>query len=372
MIALRSKELAFMSKPFAKRFLRKWKARVQVLILAPIDELLAILFSSNRWFAGIYYLILNWRFDQEHLAVLRGKAEYYKSLRNNSPTSPLLRRNIHRLEKGLVMIPRKDIFGEDYIWETVCTYERALKATKYEREELRWATDILREYFSNVGSTKEINRSRIKFEELDKYVANSLEAQSIQFKPYPLSDLEETSCIQYKELENLYRLRRSVRWFKGKQVSSQVLLKAINAAATAPSACNRQAYKFIIVTEPRKAASVAECAGGTAGFFHQIPAVIIVVGDLSAYPKGGDRHLIYIDASLASMQLMLALVTLGLSTCPINWPDSNRSERKIRKIVNLQPFQRIIMLIAVGYGKPSGMIPFSQKKQDYMIAEAHE
>ena len=47
--------------------------------------------------------------------------------------------------------------------------------------------------------------------------------------------------------------------------------------------------------------------------------IIVIVGELDAYEYDRDRHLIYIDGSLAAMTFMLALETLGLSSCPINW-----------------------------------------------------
>lgn len=62
------------------------------------------------------------------------------------------------------------------------------------------------------------------------------------------------------------------------------------------------------------------------------------------------------------MQLMLALETMGLSSCPINWPDIEICERKIARKLNLPKHLRPVMLISVGYGQESGKIPFSQKK----------
>jgi nitroreductase len=88
---------------------------------------------------------------------------------------------------------------------------------------------------------------------------------------------------------------------------------------------------------------------------------------LSAYPFERDRHLIYIDASLAAMQLMLAAETLGLATCPINWPDIKNAERRIRDVVDIKPHERVVMLTAIGYGDPDSGIPFSHKKQSDML-----
>ena len=150
----------------------------------------------------------------------------------------------------------------------------------------------------------------------------------------------------------------------------ELIYKAMEAAAQAPADCNRQPFRFILSTETEWASRIAECAGGTAGYSQQLPAIIVVVGDLSAYPLERDRHLIYIDASLAAMQLMLAAETLGLATCPINWPDVDSAELRIREILKLPAHERVVMLIAIGYGDPESGVAYSQKKQgDLLVSE---
>lgn len=63
------------------------------------------------------------------------------------------------------------------------------------------------------------------------------------------------------------------------------------------------------------------------------------------------------------MSLMLALETLGLSSCPINWPDIEMREKKMDKFLKLEPYQRPIMCMGIGYPDPEGMIAYSEKKQ---------
>jgi nitroreductase len=70
-----------------------------------------------------------------------------------------------------------------------------------------------------------------------------------------------------------------------------------------------------------------------------------------------------VDASLAVMPFMMALETLGLSSSPINWPDFEPLERKMQKTLHLEDDERVIMLIAVGYADPEGLVAFSQKKE---------
>jgi len=70
------------------------------------------------------------------------------------------------------------------------------------------------------------------------------------------------------------------------------------------------------------------------------------------------------------MQLMLAAETLGLATCPINWPDMEVAEKRIAKLIDLPAHERVVMLMAIGYGDPDSGVPYSQKKQrDLLITE---
>jgi len=87
-----------------------------------------------------------------------------------------------------------------------------------------------------------------------------------------------------------------------------------------------------------------------------------VIGDLSAYYGERDRHGIYIDSSLSIMSFMYALETLGLSSCPLNWPDIETLERRAENLLELKRHERVIMFIAIGYPDPQGLVAYSQKK----------
>ena len=72
--------------------------------------------------------------------------------------------------------------------------------------------------------------------------------------------------------------------------------KAIEIAKLAPSACNRQPFRFYVSQNKDQACKVAKCAGGTSGWAEDIPCTVVIIGDLSLYPRERDRHLIYIDS----------------------------------------------------------------------------
>lgn len=336
-----------------------WRRNIKYRLLQ-IQLAVIRLFAVNGFLASVYYTFFSSQFRREHKAVLQGRLAYEVSLQKINRSCVLLRRNIHRIEKGLIMQPRREIFAEAYIVETVKCYLNAIKSPYLCQEERKWATDVLTDYFNIVASSNEIDIARRLFG------ANGNMADANKSIPYAHSSLP--ACpVDYQQLLTLFQRRRSVRWYQSIPVPDSMLEQAVEAARLAPSACNRQPFQLYIANTPAKAADVASCAMGTVGFAQNLQCVIVVVGDLSAYPAERDRHVIYIDGALASMQLMLACETLGLSTCPINWPDIEQREQLLAKKLNLSYYQRPVMLLAVGYPEPQGGIPFSQKKSNAIL-----
>ena len=332
------------------------------------DLSLVRLCSTNVVLSTIYFIVFSKQFHREHKAVLQGRLKYHASLKTAGDSSVLLRRNIHRLEKGLVMRPRRKVFAESFIKETVECYVKCSNDKEHCLEELKWAFDTFNVYFSVVGSTHVTDAARKIFATASFDLSGSKQRCGQSFSPYFKKD-SAVSTISFEQLEGLFCQRRSVRWFKKKEVPIELINKAVGIAKQAPSACNRLPYKFVVSNQSGLAKNVADCAMGTVGFSDNIPCIITVVGDLSAYPAERDRHVIYIDASLAAMQLMLAFEALGLSSCPINWPDIESREKKISNLLGLSYVERPVMLIAVGYADPEGMIPFSLKKKNELLVK---
>lgn len=332
-------------------------------IIGIFRKIVFIIFDKGKLPAHLYYSLFNSAFIREHRAVLAGRQAYAQALGAASESSVLLRRNIHRLEKGLIMRPRRAIFAEGYIGETVKAYQLLLKSagtgdrSASHQDEIIWARDVLAEYFRVVDlSSPAIARAH----ELFCAVPDPEECQTRR-RPYA-RDLSKPPPVSYEQLLELAKLRRSVRWFEQKPVPRELVDRAVKVAGYSPSACNRQPFYFRIFDDPEWIRSVGSIPMGTAGFSENFPGLIVVIGRLDAYFDERDRHVIYIDASLASMSLIYALETQGVSSCSINWPDVARLERRMARKLELKPFERVIMLIAYGYPDPEGLVPYSQKK----------
>jgi nitroreductase len=269
-----------------------------------------------------------------------------------------LRRNTHRLEKGILMRPRRLPFATDYIGETVSAFTTAVEAQGggVDPAEIAWASDVLAEYFSIHAGESAVEASRRRFEMVR--VDPSQPALRI---PY-LRELDAPVPVSFDDLRALAMRRRSVRWFLPRPVERRLLDMALEVGTQAPTACNRQPFRFQFFDDPDLAREVIDIPFGLAGYGHQVPVVAVVVGQQRHFFDERDRHLIYIDASLAAMGFLLALETLGLASCCVNWPDIDEKEVRMAKLLHLDSDERPVMLIAIGYPDPEGMVANSTKK----------
>lgn len=322
-----------------------------------LDIQLAVLSSRYRFTAHLYFTFFSTNFDREMQTVLLARRRYYSLRTGCKPNSYLLRRNVHRLEKGLIMRPRRDVFAEGYIVETVLNFNRCVETNKSSEAEISWADDVITEYFLVVSSTRTIDAARASFFAGRSDRRNDTIAI---YKPLTYSTLGGAE-IKADQFRMLCERRHSVRWFEPKRVSRELVDAAVEVAAMAPSACNRQPFKFYVFDQPERAQEIGAIPMGTAGFAQNFQCVVVVVGDLSAYPFEKDRHIIYIDSGLAVMQLLLALETQGLASCCINWPDIEHHELQMVRELELKPYQRPVMLVAVGYPRKDALVPYSAK-----------
>jgi nitroreductase len=317
--------------------------------------------SSSRITSIVYHWVFFFTFSREQHANIKGKYKYYKNLNRIVYTITPLRRNIHRLEKGLSMQQLRDLFALDYIEETVEQFERGIKqykdnADSIDRSELEWANDVLERYFATIKHNDYTKQIQERFLRL-----GFTSEKDVQKAPFARGR-EKVPPVRYEDLLSLSMRRRSVRWFQQKAVPRSLVDKALLVGRQSPTACNRLPYEFRIYDEPDLVRKIAAIPFGTGGYHQNIPMIIVVIGKQDHYFSSRDRHLIYIDSALAMMPFMLALETLGLASTSINWPDFEPLEIKMQKTLGLGIDERPIMLIGVGYPDAKGLIPYSQKK----------
>ncbi|MDO4695387.1 nitroreductase family protein [Porphyromonas sp.] len=155
---------------------------------------------------------------------------------------------------------------------------------------------------------------------------------------------------------DLIRKRQSDRKYDpDRKVSREVIERIIEAGMLAPSACNSQPWKFVVVEEESTRLEVAHAttsvATGTMNKFVASAPVLIVIVEESvniASRIGGwllNQHFAHLDIGIAAENMVLAATEEGLGSCMIGWCD----EKRVRKALDIPRGKRIPLIIALGY-----------------------
>ena len=149
--------------------------------------------------------------------------------------------------------------------------------------------------------------------------------------------------INMKDFFDLIARRESCRNYDpNKKVETEKLVKCIEAARLAPSACNSQPWSFVVVNSPSVSPQVAKCVQGMGmnRFTDNCPAFLIVVEEkatLTAKISGAfkDQQFAQIDIGLATSQICLAAVDQGLSTCIMGWLDEKKLKELLLSLIHI-------------------------------------
>ncbi|TAJ11178.1 hypothetical protein DMA11_17935 [Marinilabiliaceae bacterium JC017] len=327
-------------------WIKMWQL-LDIYILSP-------LLVHSSMFRKTYFLLFNRSFASEMKMYAFSRYQYMKKKMQGEYNEFLLRRNIHRIEKGLITPNRKAVFAKGYILETVGQF-KILAGSSQDTTLTEWAYDILNEYFQIVQKEDDI----IKGFELFKQIAYTPQtpAQHTPTRGEKLSNTLEGS------FSTLALQRKSVRDFRNDIIPDRSNIdEAIILAATAPSSCNRQPFEFRIIDDTHLVQKLSVLPAGSKTFANNIPCLAIVIGKMDVSPSSGDRHLMYIDGSLAAMNFMLALQSKGIASCPINWPDNKTNETTLSKLIHIGKNERALLFIAFGFAKEGYNVACSARK----------
>jgi len=144
------------------------------------------------------------------------------------------------------------------------------------------------------------------------------------------------------ELFEAIKGRRSVRKFEDKPVPEELVKKIIEAGQWAPSACNRQDWKFIIIDSREAKEKILRET--TAHFVGKAPLLIIVLYSNRTDNLEYSDHLL--SGAMSVQNMMLAAYSLGIGTCCVN---NLPIKSKLRKILNIPRHYDPVSMICMGY-----------------------
>lgn len=157
-----------------------------------------------------------------------------------------------------------------------------------------------------------------------------------------------------KSFLELVKQRQSDRAYLSQSVEQEKLDRILDAARLAPSACNAQPWKMIVVTDEELRTQVAEAMSKSVipinHFTVQAPVQIVVVEENSNFTSSvgswiKKKHYPHVDLGILSAHICLAAADEGLGTCMIGWFD----EDKVKKALEIPKNKRVLLVITLGY-----------------------
>ncbi len=152
----------------------------------------------------------------------------------------------------------------------------------------------------------------------------------------------------------LVRRRKSTRRYSAKPVDRNIIAKCLEAAQSAPSACNSQPWYFIIVDDRDLKNKIANAAfngiHSMNSFAKDAPVLVAVVTDKSSYlaALGGYFRGVQfklIDIGIACEHFMLQATEEGVGTCWLGW----FNEQAVKNILDIPRSKKVDIMISMGY-----------------------
>lgn len=151
------------------------------------------------------------------------------------------------------------------------------------------------------------------------------------------------------------RDRRSVRSYENKDIPQEVLIKVLEAARIAPSANNRQPWKFVVVREAAKRKALAKAAKEQQ-FVAEAPVVIAAVALEPERTMTCGVPTYAVDLAIAVDHMTLAAVQQGLGSC---WIGAFYQE-DVKKLLEIPDECKVAALLTLGY--PRDQARFKNRK----------
>lgn len=138
--------------------------------------------------------------------------------------------------------------------------------------------------------------------------------------------------------------RRSIRAYSPREIEDEKLKRVLEAGRLAPSAVNRQEWKFIVVKDPAIREQLVEAAGGQK-FLGEAPLALVACGTEPTKVMKCGQHAYNIDVSIALSFMILEAWEQGLGSCWLGHFD----EDKVKKILDIPPEVRVVAMTPLGY-----------------------
>lgn len=162
-----------------------------------------------------------------------------------------------------------------------------------------------------------------------------------QKKNFVVKPNSESEIKQYTDLKKIIYNRRSIRFWTKERIPLVTINNILEMGTMAPSSCNRQPWKFVVVENK----NLGKGNPSNKGMIEFAPYIIYIAIDRRMHPE---KYAPYIDAGLATQNILLAIEYYGLKACPM-YHCERVNQKRLRKILRFSPNDYICMAIPFGF-----------------------
>lgn len=307
-----------------------------------------------------------------HLTDARRNAKFmdWRARRDLTVIESELIFQFHKIEKGLCMPPPKRFFGADAARKTISLiHEWRDKNGDLAAPCHLGAIEALRSYATMMTNTPPPPSVQAWLKPMiDSILTPSIAVEEAYKTPLPLISLDDSAAECFA---HLMLARRSVRNFSPVKIPNHLLEAAIKVAQLSPSACNRQPWQVHVYDDPNQIKAMLKLQNGNTGFGHLVQTLLVLTSVRTCFFDATERNQPYIDGGLFSMSLILALQSMGVASCCLNWCVERDRDEQAHATGNIPDDEAILMYLAVGFADPDALTPKSARKNTQAIMHWH-
>ena len=131
--------------------------------------------------------------------------------------------------------------------------------------------------------------------------------------------------------------RRSIRAYKTERIPAEKIEKLMETARLAPSAANRQNWKFIVVDDKEILKTLTPACNNQPSVGSSSHVIAGIADPTQKWHQ--------VDVAIALEHIVLQAVELGLGTCWIG----AFNEEEVKKILKVPQEKKVVALLTVGY-----------------------
>lgn len=270
------------------------------------------------------------------------------SQKSESNLISLIIRRYHVIEKGLTMPETRLGFGQKVLTDLISDCQKYIDSFNFDEPQLLQAVSVLKEYkeFHHVNS---YTLDSDLLSSIDKIVSMvQLGGDTVHVNNQKEFSRELFFSSVNASFPEFSKSRSSIRNYSDNEVSLDNIIRALDLAKYAPSACNRQAWRTYVITDRNMIKRILETQGGNRGFGHLTNKLIVIAAETSVFSGVSERNQAFIDGGIYAMNLLYSLHFHKVAACILNCSNNLEKDRKLRDLTKIKDSEVFIALVSCG------------------------